>query len=107
MDGTNIRGLTMPKWGLSMAQAVVVDWLVGEGEMITPGTEVVEVETDKIAGPVEAPMSGLLRRQVAQVGQTVPVSGLLGVIASADISGASPCSAASGRGTGSEARSSR
>ena len=86
MDDTNIRGLTMPKWGLSMAQGEVVDWLVGEGEPITPGTDVVEVETEKITGAVESPMGGLLRRQVAQVGETVPVSGLLGVIAEADVS---------------------
>lgn len=86
MDDSNIQGLIMPKWGLSMSQGTIVEWLVGEGDVIVPGSDVVEVETEKITGAVEAPVGGLFRRRVAQVGQSVPVSGLLGVIAKADVS---------------------
>ncbi|MDI3340278.1 MAG: acetoin dehydrogenase dihydrolipoyllysine-residue acetyltransferase subunit [Sphaerobacter sp.] len=80
---TSIVKLTMPKWGLSMTEGRLVSWLVEEGSVIRPGDEVAEVETEKINGVVEAPAEGILRRRVAEVGQVIPVGGMLGVIADA------------------------
>jgi pyruvate dehydrogenase E2 component (dihydrolipoamide acetyltransferase) len=71
----------MPKWGLEMREGTVQDWLVREGERIEVGTPLVDVETDKISNAVEAPDPGLLRRIVAQSGETLPVKALLGVLA--------------------------
>ena len=71
----------MPKWGLAMTQGKVIDWLVAEGVEVSAGAEIVEVETEKITGNVESPISGLLRRRVAQSGENIPVGGLLGVFA--------------------------
>ena len=73
MGDDSIQQLTMPKWGLAMKQGKVVDWLVAEGAEITAGTEVLEVETEKITGNVESPVSGMLRRRVAEPGLEVPV----------------------------------
>jgi pyruvate dehydrogenase E2 component (dihydrolipoyllysine-residue acetyltransferase) len=71
----------MPKWGLSMTEGKVVSWLVAEGDEIAVGTEVMEVETEKIDGNVEATDAGHLRRAVAEVGRSYPVKALLGVLA--------------------------
>ncbi|MGD9537621.1 MAG: acetoin dehydrogenase dihydrolipoyllysine-residue acetyltransferase subunit [Alphaproteobacteria bacterium] len=79
----SIKPLTMPKWGLSMKEGKVANWLLKEGDPISPGTEVLEVETEKISSAVEAAESGVLRRIVAQEGETLPVGALLGVIADA------------------------
>jgi pyruvate dehydrogenase E2 component (dihydrolipoamide acetyltransferase) len=76
-------GLTMPKWGLSMTEGRIVAWLADEGAAVGTSTPVVEVETDKALSPVESPVAGVLRRQVARVGDVIPVAGLLGVIADA------------------------
>jgi pyruvate dehydrogenase E2 component (dihydrolipoamide acetyltransferase) len=85
MSADRVFELTMPKWGLSMTEGKVVGWLVQEGAEVGPGAEVLEVETEKILSGVEAPQAGILRRKVAQTGDTVPVGGLLGVMASASV----------------------
>ena len=82
----SIAKLGMPKWGLSMREGALVSWLVEEGAVLSLGDDVAEVETEKINGIVEAPEAGLLRRRVAQVGDVVPVGGLLGVLADASVS---------------------
>ena len=76
-----IRPLTMPKWGLSMKEGKVLEWLVAEGSQISPGDEIVEVETDKILAAVEAHEGGVLRRRVAGKGEILSVGALLAVIA--------------------------
>jgi pyruvate dehydrogenase E2 component (dihydrolipoamide acetyltransferase) len=81
MSEGNITPLLMPKWGLSMREGILVDWLVDEGAEIAVGDEIMEVETDKIASAVEAADAGILRRRVAAAGETYPVRALLGVLA--------------------------
>lgn len=82
---TVIHPLTMPKWGLSMAEGKIGDWLVQEGVSIESGVELVGVETEKIFSPLEAPASGILRRILARKNDLVPVAGLVAVIADATV----------------------
>lgn len=80
-----ITPIVMPKWGLTMTEGTLSAWHVEEGQTISPGQEIMDVETDKIANAVEAADGGLLRRRVAEVGQVYPVKSLLGVMASRDV----------------------
>ena len=86
--GMSIDKLGMPKWGLSMTEGRLIEWLVDEGAEIGVGDEVAEVETEKINGVVESPAAGVLRRRVAAAGDVIPVGGLLGVIADASVADA-------------------
>lgn len=81
-----ITPIIMPKWGLSMQEGILAEWHVEEGTEISPGDEIMDVETDKIANVVEAADGGLLRRRVGTVGQVYPVRALLGVMAPDSVS---------------------
>ena len=86
MSDTGITAIVMPKWGLSMSEGRVGDWIADVGEQVNVGDDILDVETDKIASSVEATQAGVLRRKVGQFDQVIPVGGLLGVLADPDIS---------------------
>src|SRR6266446_6694384 len=75
-----IRPVTVPKWGLAMTEGTVVAWYANEGDQVNAGTDLVEIETPKIANLYESPAPGVLRRRVAQVGETLPVGALLALL---------------------------
>ncbi|MGD8564354.1 MAG: dihydrolipoamide acetyltransferase family protein, partial [Desulfarculaceae bacterium] len=77
-------GVYMPIWGLQMEEATLVKWLVEEGAAVSKGQGLAVVETYKIAGEVESPSDGVLRRQVGQTGKIYQVGALLAVIGAAD-----------------------
>jgi len=83
-----VHKIAMPKWGLSMKEARVIGWLREPGDSVTHSEELVEVESEKIAGAVESPATGILRRQLAHAGDVVPVGALLGVVADAGVADA-------------------
>jgi pyruvate dehydrogenase E2 component (dihydrolipoamide acetyltransferase) len=80
-----IRAVTVPKWGLAMTEGTVVAWYANEGDQVSAGTDLVEIETPKITNLYESPASGVLRRRVAQVGETLPVGALLAVLAEEEV----------------------
>ncbi|MEE8339084.1 MAG: dihydrolipoamide acetyltransferase family protein [Xanthomonadales bacterium] len=80
-----IYPVTVPKWGIEMQEGTVVGWHASEGNEITRGDELIDIETDKIVNTMEAPTSGVLRRRLVAEGKTLQVGALLGVIAPANI----------------------
>ncbi|ROR14539.1 acetoin dehydrogenase dihydrolipoyllysine-residue acetyltransferase subunit [Erwinia sp. JUb26] len=88
MSEATITPVVMPKWGLSMREGTVNEWLVEVGDEIVTGMPILNVETDKIANAVEATDAGILRRKVAEEGDVLPVKALLGVMAPEAVSDA-------------------
>ena len=63
--------VVVPKWGLTMEEADVLQWLKSVGETVTEGEPILELETDKATGEVEAPASGVLVETLVESGQRV------------------------------------
>lgn len=85
MSSERISSISMPKWGMTMTEGKVAGWLIGQGDAVTPGAEVVEIETEKITNVMETPASGVIRRVVVAAGTTAPVGTLLAVVAAPDV----------------------
>src|SRR5271166_3374560 len=85
MPDPAVTAITMPKWGLTMTEGMVVGWLKQQGQRFAEGEEILEIETPKITNVVEAPSGGTLRRIVAPAGTTLPVGALLAVVAAAEV----------------------
>ena len=63
----------MPALEMAQESGVLVNWLKKEGELVTKGEPLMEIETDKVTIEIEAPASGLLRGILAHEGDVVPV----------------------------------
>ncbi|MEX2443497.1 MAG: E3 binding domain-containing protein [Alkalispirochaeta sp.] len=72
--------IIMPKTGMAMETGTIIEWNVSVGDRIEVGDEILEIETDKVAMPVEAETSGYLLATLAKPGDVVPVTETIGWI---------------------------
>lgn len=72
--------ITMPKLGFDMAEGTLVRWVIAEGEDVTKGAVLAEIETDKATVEVESTASGVLLRQLVEQGSVVPVNTPIAII---------------------------
>jgi pyruvate dehydrogenase E2 component (dihydrolipoamide acetyltransferase) len=71
----------LPQFGMGMQEGKVLRWFKGEGDQVREGDPLCELETEKANVEVPAPEGGILSQIVAQVGATIPVFEILGVLA--------------------------
>ncbi len=72
--------IVMPQMGYDMREGTVVRWRKQEGEDVSRGEVIAEIETDKATVEMEAYSTGVLGRIVVEEGRTVPVGELIAVI---------------------------
>ncbi|HEY8445833.1 MAG TPA: 2-oxoglutarate dehydrogenase complex dihydrolipoyllysine-residue succinyltransferase [Thermomicrobiales bacterium] len=75
--------IRVPPLGESLVDAVVGQWLKSEGDPVSRGETLLELETDKVNLDVTATEDGILSKIEKREGDVVTVGELLGVIAEA------------------------
>ena len=70
----------MPKLGLTMAEAEIVEWKVAPGDRVQAGQVIFVIETDKSANDVEALDSGTVEALLANAGDTVEVGATVAML---------------------------
>jgi pyruvate dehydrogenase E2 component (dihydrolipoamide acetyltransferase) len=64
--------IVMPRLSDTMEEGTILSWLVADGEQVTRGQELVEIETDKANMTYESDQEGVLQT-IAAEGDTLPV----------------------------------
>ena len=74
------ENIVVPKLGLIMEEATVLEWKAQEGDSVNKGDLILVIESDKTAYDMQAFASGILHI-IASEGAVVPVGDVLGQIA--------------------------
>jgi pyruvate/2-oxoglutarate dehydrogenase complex dihydrolipoamide acyltransferase (E2) component len=73
--------LILPKWGLTMEDGTVVAWHVAEGETVSEGQVVADIETEKVENELESPCDGVVAKILVEEDDTVDVGTVLMIVA--------------------------
>ncbi len=72
--------IKIPKLGLTMTEATLVEWSVGAGKAVAVDQIVCVIETDKVSLEVQSPAEGFMH-PVAEAGSRVAVGEVIGYVA--------------------------
>ena len=67
------KNIVMPRLRPEMEKGVLCAWLKEEGEPVSAGEPLFEIETDKVVNQIEATQDGVLKKQLIEEGDTVDV----------------------------------
>src|SRR5574341_228411 len=70
----------MPALGVAQQTGTLLKWLKTEGQPVSKGEPLMEIETDKATVEIEAPASGIMTRVTAKAGDEVPVGQTIALI---------------------------
>ena len=82
--------IKVPTLGESIAEATVGRWLKQKGDAVLADETIVELETDKVALEVNAPVAGVLTDILAEEGANVEVGDIIAVIDPEGVPATSP-----------------
>lgn len=72
--------IILPKLGTNIEKAKIVSWLKKEGEAVSKGEVLLEVETDKASFEVESEYGGILKKILYTEGCEVPITKTIAII---------------------------
>jgi pyruvate dehydrogenase E2 component (dihydrolipoamide acetyltransferase) len=83
--------ILMPQLGETVAEGTITTWYKAVGDMIAPGDNLFEIETDKVSMDVPATSAGVLAEIRVGAGAVAPVGAVVAVLAGAgDVPAAAP-----------------
>ncbi|HEY8451196.1 MAG: lipoyl domain-containing protein [Micromonosporaceae bacterium] len=75
--------IVIPKWGLTMDDAVLSRWYKSVGDRVSEGEPIAEVETDKTSADLESPATGVVKELLVEPGASVVPGQVVGRIEAA------------------------
>jgi pyruvate dehydrogenase E2 component (dihydrolipoamide acetyltransferase) len=79
-----MQTVVMPKMGDTMEEGKILRWIKREGDTVQKGDALAEIETDKVNIEAEAFAAGVLRKIIAQEGESIPIGQPIALIGKAD-----------------------
>src|ERR671938_1782523 len=76
--------VVMPKLSPTMEEGQLARWLKNEGDKVSVGEPLAEIDTDKATMEAQALASGVLRKILAQAGETIPLGQVIAIIGEPD-----------------------
>src|SRR6476646_10515525 len=76
--------VVMPKLSPTMEEGQVARWLKKEGDKVSMGEPLAEIDTDKATMEMQALANGVLRKILVNEGESAPLGQLIAVIGEAD-----------------------
>src|SRR5579883_548965 len=73
--------IRVPQLGESVVEATISRWLKSEGDPVSAGEDIVELETDKVNMAVQSETPGVLQRIERKEGETVAINDVIAVVA--------------------------
>ena len=67
----------LPKWGMTMQDGTIAQWMVSEGQHVQEGDPIAVIETEKVETELPCPDSGTVVEIVAEEGDTVEVGAVI------------------------------
>src|ERR1700759_4478929 len=78
------KQVVMPKLSPTMEEGQLSRWLKKEGDKVSVGEPLAEVDTDKATMEAQALAEGVLRKILVPEGETVPLGAVIAIIGAAD-----------------------
>src|ERR1044072_8089058 len=76
--------VVMPKLSPTMEEGQLSRWLKNEGDKVSVGEPIAEIDTDKATMEAQALASGVLRKILVPAGETVPLGAIIAIIGEPD-----------------------
>jgi pyruvate/2-oxoglutarate dehydrogenase complex dihydrolipoamide acyltransferase (E2) component len=70
----------MPKYGMTMTEGLIAEWLYAAGERVEQGKPIALIETEKVETELESPATGTLTDVKFADGQEAPVGDIIAYI---------------------------
>ena len=74
------KEIKMPKLRPEMKEGVLCAWLKEEGDRVSVGEPVFEIETDKVVNQVESTENGVIKKLLFEDGDTVAVDTAVAIV---------------------------
>jgi pyruvate dehydrogenase E2 component (dihydrolipoamide acetyltransferase) len=88
--------ILMPQLGETVAEGKITSWFKSVGDVVKPGDNLFEIETDKVSMEVPATAAGVLEQIRVAAGEVAPVGAVVAVLGGAEVGSAARVTKVSG-----------